>query len=103
MRTVKGNSTIAAGLKVQFEKEITSFAKQLNAFVNGETQYILGSAIEPKMPTTNTQEILEKFIKLGTEQLQSEGVRKMRAQAVAKHTFNELLSTVMNEVEGSLQ
>jgi hypothetical protein len=102
MRKVKGNATIGTGTKVQFEKEIIAFAKQLNAFVNGQTQTLFGSTIEAKMPTTNTQEILERYVRLGTTELTAQGVRKMRAQSMAKHIFGKLLETVMNEIEQDL-
>lgn len=103
MRTVKGNTTIGTETKVQFEKEVKSYVEQLARFVSGETQYLFGSVVEAKMPTTNTQEILEKYIRIGTAELTSQGVRKMRAQAIAKHIFGTLLETTMNEIEGKLQ
>lgn len=101
MKQSQGNSTISVGLRSQFEKEVQTFAKQLEAFVSGEEKSLFGSVIEPIMPQGNTQDIVEKYVKLGAVQLQSEGVRRMRAQSIAKHTFSELLVSVMNELEKS--
>jgi hypothetical protein len=98
MTTVKGNSTISAELKFNFEQEVKVYAKNLEMFTNGNTMEVFGSIIKCEMPKENIPQIIEKFIKLGTAELQGKGIRKMRALSVAKYTFTTLCEKIMTEI-----
>ena len=94
----QSNSTISMELKAEFQKDIQKFTAQLEAFITGQEKVLFGSVIKAEMPQGNTQDIVERFVVLGTAQLQREGVRRMRARSIAKHTFSDLLPEVMNDL-----
>jgi len=90
-----GTSTIGSQLKVQFSKEVATYASLLKKALSGETMF--GSEI--KMPSTNLVDIKRKFIDLGTKELKEQGVKLQRAKSIATYTFDKLLEEEMHTLE----
>lgn len=88
--------TVSVKLRDSFSKELVQYTTMVQRVLSGET--MLGSVI--KMPTINTNDILNKYIVLGEQELKISGAKSHRAKSISSFTFKELLEIEMNSLEG---
>ena len=84
-----GTSTVNVEIRINLQKELELFGEQINDFLSGKSKF---------MPLHNTDVILKKYIDLSINELQRNGLDRVRARSISKHTLKELLEETMNRV-----
>ena len=79
-------TTVSLDTREDFEKEIKTFMKDLRDFLDGKGE----------MPTTNTEVIKAKYVKIGEEEMVGTGTPKYVAKRVSNSTFSTLLEKMVS-------
>ena len=88
--------TVGIDLRVKFDNEVRSFIKLLANESNSK------SPIRVERPAGSINDILNKYVSLGQKSLSQEGVRSLRAKAIAKYTFEKLLEGIIDDVQNQI-
>ena len=91
--------TVSLQLRMNFEKEVILYTKQLADFLGDKTKQIFGSTVTTSMPKGNIADISAKYIQLGKTELIRQGVRTRRAESLSKNSFEAQLEELMKYLE----